>query len=194
MKEANRTWAFTGLELLKQKVKKLLCLVDPILQTRRFALVVGESDVGKTSFVFQLACAVASAQSHFLGYELHAKHRRAILVVTEDDENSMAHHLRQMDRAEQWADNLFILVADGKSVVEIRMEIEEITSSTPVDIVIFDCLGDLYNGRDSNDFSAVRDWYKDFVALSHECLVLFTHHKGKNATGHAPHKNQALGS
>ena len=192
--EPEEEWVFTARALLESNVVKLPCLIEPIIPKTRFSLLLGESDIGKTWFVLNLLCAIASGANEFLGWKINARYHKAILVATEDDEESLAWRLKQMTVSQAWADNIIILIADDKSNKQILAKIEELLRTAPVDIVVFDCLGDVFDGKDSHASTDGRKWYRTFVPLSKKCHVQFVHHKGKAATGKAPHKDHSLGT
>jgi hypothetical protein len=190
-------WIFTGTELLEMPLEKPPCLIEPILQTTGFSLLIGESDIGKTWLALGLLLAVASGQTEWLGYMLNTTHQRAILISTEDSESNLAGRLRVLQETFEpttWRDRVKVLIADDKSNDQIIRKLEELTNAEPVDLIVADCLGDLFDGRDGNSQADARRWFKQFVMLSKDCHFMILHHKGKRLADKTPHKDHALGS
>jgi hypothetical protein len=196
-KEDKPKWVYTGAELLEMPLTKPPCIVKPILQTTGFSLLIGESDVGKTWLALGLLLAVASGHSEWLGYALNLTYKRAILISTEDSEYNLSgrfHTLQKSYDPGQWRDRVRVLIADDKSNAEILAELKRMIAMEPVDLIIMDCYGDLFDGRDGNSQAETRKWFKFFVSLSKECHVMLLHHKGKRLADKTPHKDHALGS
>lgn len=79
------SYVYTAKQLLDYEIKKVPMLLDPILPQVGVVALGGSSDTGKSAFLRQLACAIATADSEFLGFKLNSKHHNAIYVSTEDD-------------------------------------------------------------------------------------------------------------
>lgn len=75
-------------ELYNRKAAKEPKLLSPFFQKVGLASVVGSSDVGKSSFLRQLALSVALGKEEFVDFKLHTKSSKVIFVSTEDDFNS----------------------------------------------------------------------------------------------------------
>jgi hypothetical protein len=190
-------WIYTGRELLEAPLTKPPCLLEPVLQTTGFSLLLGESDIGKTWLALSLALAVASRKSEWLGYKLKPTHGRAILIATEDSEHNLAGRFRSLQKAfpaADWQDNILVIIADDKSNAEIIKALSSIIATNPVDLIIGDCFGDMFEGRDGNSQADARQFYKLYAKLSKECQFMLVHHKGKRTEDKAPNKNHALGS
>ena len=123
--EINETKVFySATELLKRKVKKLPCLIDPILPKVGVAALAGSSDTGKSSFLRHLASSIVLGKTDFLGWEIKAEHNKVIYVSTEDDDFATSFQLsrfnmyRQLD-SEKFSglkyifdtDNIFLIVS-----------------------------------------------------------------------------------
>ncbi len=184
----------TAADLLRRKVESIPCLIEPIFQRVGLAAVAGSSDVGKSAFLRQLAFEVGTGQSHFLGWPIRAKHRSAIYVSTEDDENATAYLLYSLNKQEQRnpADcNGLRFVFETHDLLN---ELDRRLAQAPADLVVIDAFGDLYTG-DANKTNQIRQFLHDYsqLAQKHECLVLWLHHTGKRTDEEAPSKHNVIG-
>lgn len=184
----------TAADLLRRKVESIPCLIEPIFQRVGLAAVAGSSDVGKSAFLRQLAFEVGTGQSHFLGWPIRAKHRSAIYVSTEDDENATAYLLYSLNKQRQRnpADcNGLRFVFETHDLLN---ELDRRLTQAPADLVVVDAFGDLYTG-DANKTNQIRQFLHDYsqLAQKHECLVLWLHHTGKRTDDEAPSKHNVIG-
>jgi len=92
---------FSASELLNRRIEEIPCLLSPILPKVGLIGFAGSSDVGKSSFLRQLAISVALGDSHFLGFRLKTEHRQAIYVSSEDDEYAISFLLNKANRNRQ---------------------------------------------------------------------------------------------
>ena len=184
----------TAADLLRRKIESIPCLIEPIFQRVGLAAVAGSSDVGKSAFLRQLAFEVGTGQSHFLGWPIRAKHRSAIYVSTEDDENATAYLLYSLNKQQQRnpADcNGLRFVFETHDLLN---ELDRRLTQAPADLVVIDAFGDLYTG-DANKTNQIRQFLHDYsqLAQKHECLVLWLHHTGKRTDDEAPSKHNVIG-
>jgi len=93
-----------------------------------------------------------------------------------------------------WRNNVRVLIADDKSNAEILAQLKLMIRTQPVDLIILDCFGDSFDGRDANSQADTRRWFKNFVTPSKACHLMILHHKGKRLGDKTPHKDHALGS
>ncbi|MBD2714368.1 AAA family ATPase [Microvirga sp. STR05] len=186
---------FTLGELLDRPSAEIPQLVSPFLQRKGVAMLAGSSDTGKSSFLRQLALAVANEASNFLGFSIQAKHNSAICVSTEDNDEAIGALLNKQLRDQTISDAArnrlrFVFNTDDLPTRLDRMLIE-----CPADLVIVDALGDLFDGNlnQSNEVRRFIAKYND-LANKHGCLVLFMHHTSKRSEDREPSKNNLLGS
>ena len=184
----------TATDLLNREVESIPCLIDPIFQAVGLAAVAGSSDVGKSAFLRQLAFAVGTRQSSFLGWKINSKHHSAIYVSTEDDENATAFLLYSLNKSQhQPPDDCTGLrfIFDTTNLLE---ELDKRLTSRPADLVVIDAFGDLYTG-DANKTNQIRQFLHDYsqLAQKHGCLILWLHHTGKRTDEEAPSKHHVIG-
>lgn len=185
----------TAEELLKRGYTKIPCLLEPLLPSVGIAGLVGGSDVGKSTFLRQLAVAIVIGQTQYLSHELNAPNRSAIYASTEDDESSIAYLLSSMPQVKAnhpaaFQKLRFIFDSDG-----LLAKLDRMLTNAPADLVIIDAFGDLFGGRTSES-SQVRIFLNEYleVAKKHKCLIIFLHHTGKYKDELAPSKHHILGS
>jgi hypothetical protein len=184
----------TAADLLNRKVESIPCLVEPILQRVGLAAVAGSSDVGKSAFLRQFAFAVGSGQEHFLSWKIRAKHRSAIYVSTEDDENATAYLLHTLNKQQRRTPDECRGLRFIFDTHELLSELDKRLTASPADLVVIDAFGDLYSG-DANKTNQIRQFLHDYSQLAqrHECLILWLHHTGKRTEGEAPSKHHVIG-
>lgn len=184
----------TARELLEKDIQELPKLIDPIIPKTGIAALVGPSDVGKSTFLNQLAYSVAYGDSEFLGFKINATHNRVIYVSTEDDENAinvlLKHQYGVPEHIERTQRLKFMFETDAL-IENLELELEK----NPVDLIVIDAFADIYP-YDLNANNQVRRFLHDFrnLAIKHNCLIMFLHHTGKNKEYLAPNKNNAIGS
>lgn len=184
----------TATDLLKRRVEAIPCLIEPILQAVGLAAVAGSSDVGKSAFLRQLAFAVATGQSHFLGWPIRSKHQSAIYVSSEDDENATAFLLHSLNKTQQCSLTDCHRLRFVFETHDLLKELDRRLTNAPADLVIIDAFGDLYSG-DANKTNQIRQFLHDYsqLAQKHGCLILWLHHTGKRTDEDAPSKHHVIG-
>lgn len=184
----------SGETLMNMGITKIPSLVDPILPRVGVVSIAGSSDTGKSSFLRQLGCSIATGKSDFLGFPLNYTHKRVIYVSTEDDKHAMAMLLQKQnaDGLPATAYKNINYIFDPENLV---YKLEQALSQAPVDCVIIDTFTDIYGG-DMNVTNKVRNFLTDYSVLAnrHSCLFIFLHHTGKKTEDQAPSKNNLLGS
>ena len=180
--------------LFESKGEEIPSLVEPYFPKVGIVSVVGSSDTGKSTFLRQLAFAIAYGDNTFLGFKINATYNRAIYISTEDDEHSIKKLLKiqfgmpeQMERTER----LKFIFESENLIEKIKSEIEK----EPVDLIVIDAFADLFFG-DLNANNRVRTFLNEYreLALKNKCLIIFLHHTGKRTENEAPSKNNAIGS
>lgn len=188
-------YSFTAKELLDRNISELPTLIDPIIPVNSIGILAGESDTGKSTFLRQLAVAIASGDDDFLGYKINARYNRVLYISTEDDDMATAFLLntkmRPLMKNEDKMENLHFIFDSN----EVEKKIEDFVKVKPVDLVIVDALSDLYTG-DMNMLSKVRPFLEGFRKLAFEYgfTILFLHHERKSSSESKPSKHSLNGS
>ena len=159
------------------------------------ACIVGSSDTGKSSLLRYLCICVVSGKSDFLGFPIHAKHKRAFYVSTEDDEIAISYLLgKQNEDLQENISNFNGLrfIFETENLVET---LDDILTKQPADLVCIDAFSDIYRGG-MNEGNQVRGFLNQYSQLGqkHQCLMLFLHHCGKRTENFVPSKNNIIGS
>lgn len=194
----NSVWqqfGITGEQLLNNPIKEIPCIITPIFQQIGLACIAGSSDTGKSSFLRNLCMNVVSGKKDFVGFSINARHRRAIYVSSEDDEQAINYLIHKQSY------DLDIFPSDLQGLVYIfdtenlLKKLDRMLEEQPVDIVCIDAFGDLYSGG-MNDNNQVRNFLNQYsqLAQKHKCLIIFLHHCGKRTENQAPSKNNLIGS
>ena len=187
--------SISAMDLLNRRIENIPCLVDPFLQKVGLACIAGSSDTGKSSLLRYLCMCIVSGETDFLGFNIQAKHKRAIYVSTEDDETAIAYLLNKQNRDMQVDPSMtqelrFIFDTDN-----LLQALDKLLSESPADIVCIDAFTDLY-GRSMNESNQVRTFLNEYsqLAQKHQCLIMFLHHCGKRTEDGEPSKHNLLGS
>ena len=179
----------TGSDLLSMDVQKMQCLVDPFLPKTGLAALAGQSDIGKSMLLRQLAFECLISKS-FLGFPINSTHKSSIFVSSEDDTNATAYLLKKQ------LNNLKADLQGLRFIFETYELIETLNKSLtaqPADLIIIDCFQDVY-GSDLKDTQKIRSFLHQYQQLAekHRCLILFLHHTGKRTEAFEPSKNNLL--
>jgi len=185
----------TALDLLKQDNDEIPCLLEGLIATVGIGAVVGSSDTGKSSFLRQLATAVATKQADFLGWKINAVYHRSIYVSSEDDERAVSFLLKKQAKGKRVPDELYSnlrFVFDTDNLLET---LEGLLQDSPVDLIVIDAFSDLFAGQ-MNANNEVRTFLNKYsqLAQKYQCLILFLHHTGKRTEQLEPSKNNVIGS
>lgn len=185
----------SGRSLLEKQVDFLPMLFGNVIPQVGLWALVGASDTAKSMLLRQLAMCVASNQS-FVSMECKASCNRAIVVCSEDDDNAISYLLRKQNKSigitHEQAENLTFLFDTFDFIQQLEAELIR----QPAGLVILDAFGDLFDGKDGNQNSQVRQFLNQFsqIANRHKCSICFLHHTGKRTENLAPSKNNAIGS
>jgi len=186
---------FSATELLNRKVKKLPCLIDPILPKVGVAALAGSSDTGKSSFLRHLASAIVLGKADFLGWKINAEHNKVIYVSTEDDDYATSFQLSKFNMFRQLENERFSGLKYIFDTDHILETLSGILEQEKHDLIIIDAFTDLY-GKSMNDSNQVRTFLNEYsqLAQKYKCLIVFLHHTGKGTEEKPPSKNNLLGS
>lgn len=187
----------TARELLSRKVNVLPTIIPPLFPKVGIGCLAGSSDTGKSAFLRQLCLQIVNDDHTFLGWPISSAHNRALYVSSEDDPEALSFLLQLQNKGlslnhERIGNLHFIFELDN-----VFNTIEHTMEQQPFDIVIIDCLTDLYGSKASlNESTHVRAFLNPFKALAdkHQCLFVFLHHLGKRSDEFEPNKRALLGS
>jgi len=188
-------WEITGDMLIDDEIEEIPTLIYPILQQQGLVALVGSSDVGKSTFLRQLAISIATGRTDFMGFEIKAKHHSVVYVSSEDDEISIRFLLTKQKKSLNIPKEVFRPLRYVFETDEIIQKVSTSLEKQPADMVIVDAFADLYGGN-MNQSNDVRCFLEDYsnLAKKHECLIVFLHHTGKRTEELIPSKNNILGS
>jgi RecA/RadA recombinase len=172
-------------------------LMYPIFPQKGTAVLAGKPDTGKSQLARQLCIQLALGEKTFLDFELNPTHNRAIFVSTEDDKDSTKSAASKQFKGlgKKETENLRFIFADTMEQGEILKELNKQLKICPVDLVVIDSYGDIFQGNDSNNNMTMRNTVKlfDKIAKKYNCLILFVHHINKKAYGLAPGQEHIQG-
>lgn len=185
----------TGLELFRKETEFIPMLVDKLIPKVAVWAIVGASDTGKSMILRQLAMNVAAGQS-FIDKQVCTERNRVIVVCSEDDDFAISYLIRKQNKSIGLTDenfqNMEFLFDTSDLVETLNAKLE----SNPADLVIIDAFSDVFDGKDGNQNSQVRQFLNKYSQLAnkHKCSIGFLHHTGKRTEDLAPSKNNAIGS
>lgn len=185
---------FRGDELLKGSLKEIPTLFSPILPKTGLVAIVGASETGKSSLARQLALSTVLGQD-FLGFKNNARGKSALIISTEDDQNTIKVLLSQAKQSMSFDDDEIRDLTYLFYSENLMTKLTEILDYT-IDVIVVDSPFDIFDGKDFNDGSQVRKFLNRFKEISSrfQCLVIFIHHTGKRTESLTPSKNNILGS
>lgn len=188
---------YNAVELMARGVLDQKYLMHPIFPQKGSAVLAGKPDTGKSQFARQLCIQVALGEKSFIDFELSPIHNKSIYVATEDNEDATRFLInKQFGGLEKQAvENLRFIFADTMNQEEIIKSLNEQLTIEPVDLVVIDSFGDIFQGNDSNNNMAMRNTVKTFdkIGKEHNCLILFVHHINKAAYRIAPGQEHIQG-
>lgn len=193
-KKLSSTLTATQLLALKEETERYL--LEPVLPKIGTGVLVGRPDTGKSQFARQFCLSVANGDTDFLGFKLHLIQKKALYLATEDDHLNTRHLLgKQVTEKTYNTDNLKFVFADLMTTKEIIATLHKELKKDPVDLIIVDAFGDVFQGVDSNNNTAMRNTAKAFdkVAKQYNCFLLFVHHINKAAYDQAPNQKHIQG-
>lgn len=188
---------YNAVELLARGEVEQQYLMEPIFPQKGSAVLAGKPDTGKSQFARQLCIQIALGEKTFIDFELNPVHNKSIYVATEDNEDATRFLINKQfgGLGKQAVENLRFIFADTMNQEEIIKNLNEQLTLEPVDLVVIDSFGDIFQGNDSNNNMAMRNTVKTFdkIGKEHNCLVLFVHHINKAAYRVAPGQEHIQG-
>lgn len=179
---------FTGADLWKLNSESVPCLFGKTVpQTGCFA-VVGGSDVGKSMWFRQMAIDCVQGND-FIGWGNYAKHRKVIVIATEDDSIATSFLLRKQAESIKDLDRIRFYF-ETENITEY---LDEQLTLEPADLVIVDAWSDVF-GQNLNDSALIRATLNIYrsIANKHNCAIGFLHHVGKRTQKLVPSKDNIL--
>jgi RecA-family ATPase len=186
---------FTLEEILRYNFSEVPFLVKGLIPANCISLIVGESDLGKSTLHTQLALSIVSGCKTFLGREINTKYKRALIVSTEEGIQGIGERIEKQFATFQpdyeATKRLTILTTSSKIEEKIKRELRK----NPVDLVVIDAFSDVFQ-KDMNRSNEVRTFFNRYAEIIREfnCAIVFITHIGKSKDGNPLHKNQVLGS
>jgi RecA-family ATPase len=187
---------FSAKYLIQSEVSEIPLLVDPLIKSSGLIVFAGDSDTGKSTVLRQLCIDVVNGRSTFLEFPLNARHKRAIYVSTEDDEDSISVMLKKARETLKIDEDSIAgldFVFSSENVPETIIHLIE--SRGDVDLIIIDCLDDLFSG-DMNQSNKIRTFLNPFsdIARDYKCTIIVLKHFRKGSQASKPHKDMIAGS
>jgi RecA-family ATPase len=195
-KKAIKTGWFTAKELLDDTSLTMEYIINPLIPKSIVGAIAGKPGCGKSLLARQLCLSIVKGDNHFLGFPLQASNKRAIYVSTEEGAEALRDWLQKQEfNNEEQKDNLAFLVDDGDGAEKMLTEIREKLKEKPVDLIVIDAFGDIFEGVDGNNNMAMRKALKPFTSLASEFKValLFIHHTNKSGYDMSPTQAQIQG-
>jgi hypothetical protein len=188
---------YNAVELLARGEVEQQYLMKPIFPHKGSAVLAGKPDTGKSQFARQLCIQIALGEKNFIDFELNTIHNKSIYVATEDNEDATRFLINKQFEGlgKQAVESLRFIFADTMTQEEIIKNLNDQLTIEPVDLVVIDSFGDIFQGNDSNNNIAMRNTVKTFdkIGKEHNCLVLFVHHINKAAYRVAPGQEHIQG-
>lgn len=188
-------FSHTLTELLQMPDSEDPFMLENLIPEDSITILSGDSDTGKTSWYQQLCLAIIQWNTEFLGLKLQVKHKRALIINTEDSSKSIRGKLKKQLSGIQ----LPTEVSDRLTVMtltkDVTPEILTFLSKNSVDLVVIDAFSDVYEGDIRSDNSA-RKFMNQFIDMirMYQCTILFVHHVGKRTDSLVANKDNMLGS
>jgi archaellum biogenesis ATPase FlaH len=193
-KLVNPSFVVTGKELYEMDIKEMPWLIEGVFGRSGLCALGGSSDMGKSTFLRQLAISVAMGDSTFLEWKLNLRYKKVLYISTEDEPISIAHVIRKQFsnsiNAEK-LENIFFIFGQENLLDNIN----ELLVKHNFDIIIVDAFSDVFIG-DMNNISQVRSCLNKYntMANNNDVLILFLHHTGKRTESLTPSKSSFIGS
>ncbi len=186
---------FTLGELLSIDIENIPFLVEKLIPENTLTFLAGASDVGKSLLYTQLVLCIVMGKDEFVGCKISAKHKRVLIVSTEDGAVAISIRLKkQLCNATIDQDKLEdLILITGSTNPKNRIEGE--LKNGKFDLVVIDAFADIY-GDDINTSNRVRTFLDGFTQLisKYGCSLLIVHHIGKGKERLSENKGHLLGS
>jgi RecA-family ATPase len=186
---------FTLEELLELDVTEIPFLVEKLIPKESITFIAGSSDVGKSLFYTQLALLLILDKKEFVGLKINSKHKRVIIVSTEDGAVAISSRIRKQLNGATIETSIRKRMIVLTTSTNLESRIEKLLKEQNTDLVVIDAFADVYGG-DINTSNQVRAFLNNFTRLAREykCAVLIVHHIGKGKEKQGASKSHLLGS
>lgn len=187
--------SISGKELIDLNIDELPMLFSGLIPLTGVWALVGASDTCKSMILRQLAMSVVKG-SDFIGRKFEGKHKRAIIVCSEDDEYAISFLLKKQNKTMGLSNEELDRMSFLFETTELVKILDDMLQKYPADLIIIDAFGDVFTGRDMNQNNLVRIFLNEYSQLSkrYKCSIVFLHHTGKRTEEFAPSKNNSIGS
>jgi RecA-family ATPase len=175
-------------EIYKLNVKNIPYLLEGVFLTRCLNGFYGQSDIGKSRILMQLAYAVAAGKETFLGIKLNTKTKKVLVVNFEDNPTFVSLRLnKDFENSQAPVGLKNIEYLNGASAEELKVEL----SKKQYDLVVIDPFA-AYAQGDLNSLSVVRSIIDPLTKLAdiHKTCIIIVHHVSK-ANGSKTFANKA---
>ena len=92
----------------------------------------------------------------FIGWKFKGKHKRVIVVCSEDDEYAISFLLKKQNKRMELSNEELDHMSFIFETAELTNILDDMLQKQPVDLIIIDAFGDVFTGRDMNQNSLVR--------------------------------------
>jgi RecA-family ATPase len=186
---------YTEDELILLADTELLDLWENLIPKEELTVLGGDSDVGKSLLYMQLCHAIIDGKKEFLGLPLNPRYNATLIINSEDSPRSVGKRLKKQLSGRSLPLNplhRIYLLSTSKSTPE---KIESFLKKHPVDLVVIDALGDVFEG-DLNSSISTRTFLDKFMEIAQKngCAILFVHHTSKGPESRSVNKDNMLGS
>jgi len=168
-------------------------LVDNLLLKSGISSIYGVEDTGKSQIALFLLLSVVGKKK-FLGRKVIAKHKRALLITTEDQEDDITVRLKNMVKNSDYLEDDLYKIETRYSAKDIIPYLKNFMDNKKVDLVVIDCFGDIFP-YDLKQLNHTRVWLQDFyeLATKYQFHLMFVHHSKKDSEEKLPHKSNCSG-
>ncbi len=186
----------SDIDLMAMNVTEIPFLLEPLLGKGTLNAIIGKPGLGKSCFTVDLAIAISHGLLSFCGYKINTQHQRALIITTEQNHAQLSFLIRSIYdyRKLQQNGKINFIIDDDIPLNELLNHIHNFTSETPIDLLIMDSWGDLYDGN-TNDSSLIRQTLKKInaVGIRNDFTTLLVHHPVKSSYSLKPAMEQAHG-
>lgn len=158
--------------------------------------IVGGSDSGKSTFLRELAIAVAQGEEEFQSFPLRTQTKKVLIFSLEDGErdvNSFLNDFRHDLIATEELENIhFVFEYEGKAIDTLK----KITDHEKYDLIIIDSYSDVFDGYSGNDQMETKRFLNtyDAIAKAQDAALIFLHHINKASKESKVSKDSTMGS
>lgn len=185
-------------ELYERDVKEVPFLIQDIIPAGCLSAIIGPSESNKSNIIYGAAIAMC-LKDEYLGKKILAKHKRVLIVPTEDISNQTAFRLKkQLEEGVvegRYTEEMVERVHFAFGISDVAGFVADFLELFNVDCVFIDTYGDI-NSTDTNSLTETRISLKPYhdLAVNHNTAICLIHHSKKGSENLSPSKNDAVGS